>query len=654
MEQQEEEDNDESESEPLRGGGASPVLVQPPQAPTLLSSDDDESDPERGVYSPDSFVADLTDGSSGQNDELRRIATLHSYISPSSSRGTTPESPAAAPDTTSAGVDHLHRPKKQQPPPHLSLPSAGTTESPAAAPVANTGVVHPQHQQKQQQDTIDGGGVATIAIPPEHSFFGQFGGHDSDVSGDGSFVVHDGAQKSNISPPLQQYPSPSPHQHRGAHKHRKDRFPSFDSLGSTGSLAYVSSPRNSHLPAPQPTTPSQNTVKPHLLPYHERRKLLQQRKQGQQQQQQQQQQPARPKQPMAPYMQQPLPGDTGGYHPHHPMNVSIPSGQPMFMPPYPPMGMPPYPMHPPPQMPPGGMQQYPPVPFQPLSSAPRQPPAAFVGQQSHQPLPPRFTNRGGAGGGEGAAHASRASARAFVPRPPPQYRSLSDRSDGGAGKGDNLVPHQQCVSRTRSSSLDSSDGDRALDPGNRPPPPPPGPPPPVLPAHVRRDSAGSVSSLGSLDASIGKDEGRRNEESREHQQGFLSRLNPFSKPEPSVGDFHRKNQEFLAKVGQSNPSPHSLVRKSPSGPFGGPIQPPNLPAGGNRYETNVACIIVPNYHLQTLTCFFLRHIDPLPVHHQQQAMHPIGVCLRLAMITGTTKAQVKGAVAGISKPRRLV
>jgi hypothetical protein len=83
---------------------------------------------------------------------------------------------------------------------------------------------------------------------------------------------------------------------------QRDRFPSFDSMASGGSVQYVAGPSA----ARQPPTAATGTLRPQMLPYHERRKLLQRRQQQQQQQKQKQNPRMFPSQPP-----QPAPGAAG-------------------------------------------------------------------------------------------------------------------------------------------------------------------------------------------------------------------------------------------------------------------------------------------------------------------------------------------------------
>jgi hypothetical protein len=155
----------------------------------------------------------------------------------------------------------------------------------------------------------------------------------------------------------------------------------------------------------------------------------------------------------------------------------------------------------------------------------------------------------------------------------PPYQRTTTSSRGGSSNDPILLNVQT------SSSFDSYDGNEQKHPprGSRssgpprprtrsshnkdvpPPPQPPLPPPasrgpPGL--HVRQDSNGSVSSLGSLE--------RSGKEDSDGKPSLFQRLNPFA-PRVALTDFHRKNQTFLSKVKRSNvntsPSPRQIQRR---------------------------------------------------------------------------------------------
>eukprot|EP00934_Nitzschia_sp_Nitz4_P006878 Nitzschia sp. Nitz4//scaffold17_size182527//147575//151746//NITZ4_001877-RA/size182527-snap-gene-0.302-mRNA-1//-1//CDS//3329539409//6868//frame0 len=143
--------------------------------------------------------------------------------------------------TTGSPSPFTPQTKAAQPPPKKTSPPMTTINnaSPAPLPV------------RKDSDEV-------MNIPPVHPFFQ----YDSDGS-NGSFV-----QKRRLSN--------GGSGHRRQHSQTRDRFPSFDSMASTGSVRYVS-PNSA---GPSPVRQSQTMpVNPQLLPYHERRKLLQQRQQ---------------------------------------------------------------------------------------------------------------------------------------------------------------------------------------------------------------------------------------------------------------------------------------------------------------------------------------------------------------------------------------
>jgi hypothetical protein len=448
------------------------------------------------------------------------------------------------------------------------------------------------------------------SIKPAHPFFasGYFDQDENNLS-DGSLVFLD-TNTSQQQPSQHQHQQHSQHQSRfgqsapvasatrqpsvspssgggggggtGSIKHPpRDRVSSLDSAGSSGSLHYVG-PKLSQ--AQQQLQQVQQPSVPQILPYHVRRKLMQERRQQQQQnlqyhQQQQhsqyhrQQHSALPidpsklqQHPPSGYPPGPLPYPADlrgflypGHPPPHPVTAGSTGPHPYFAPYHHPslqqhpqhpsgyphgMAQPPYP-HPSPQahlaLSPQKARQYDSgghvpevwVPFlsgQPTSSTARSlvPEAAMSNRpplrgQGQQPVmqasrqPPQI---------HVAAQPQRAMYQ--VPRPP-------------------QFPHRPAS--MSSSSLDSSGGDdpRGGASGQKKKDAPPPPPPPPLPAaHVRGDSAGSVSSLGSLDrSSAGLDHGHRDlSDSARHGAGLFQRLNPWSTA-PTV-DFYGGHEDPIA------------------------------------------------------------------------------------------------------------
>ena len=486
------------------------------------------------VYSMDSFVADFPSregekSSSPSPDKVRP----QTYFSPSSSANTTPAS------ATAAG--------------------------------RNTNIF---------QDTIDMASFSNDTPVPRQApnpFFSPSYYDDFSEVSDGSFVVHETpstpvGQKPPYQPQQQQSYGQAPHSTRppsaAARKgDGRDRFPSFDSVGSSGSLQYVGKAKPPSKPTPPPANAPLTMQQIQQLPYHERRKLLAQRraeqeKQQQQLQQQQQQQPTPlpgmpygrpgmpppqqippppqasrsernmpppppPQQVYSPYMMPPPP-PPDMFYANSPVMMQHPlhSGQP-------PYGRPPYPGVPPPPVGPGygnfppGMPFYPPGPGYPVP-----------------PPPPHMAAHRG-----GSPMQTRPTAKDHL-----QTTGLPRGYTGGPA-----LPGQD---RKRSSSLDSSD-DKDSNRGRQRNVPPPPPPPPAG-GHVRVDSSGSLSSLDKSSSVRGDDDSEPNK--RAPEKNFLARLNPWAPKVPNVDDYHRKNQAFLKRATMErqrtpSPSPKQEVRK---------------------------------------------------------------------------------------------
>jgi hypothetical protein len=451
---------------------------------------------------------------------------------------------------------------------------------------------------------------------PAHPFFS---GNESDGYSDGSIVFNSPAKQSQTGSYQQ------PHQLKPAasdSKIRQDRFPSFDSAGSSGSVVKkVVPPMRSVNVAPNPK----------ILPYHERRKLMQLRQsqqeaaaaaaaaQMQQHHHHHQHHHARDQTPPRPEMPPP-PQQRPQFMPPHPSFLMTQHGAPQPPPgyynannsqpapsnsymPFPPSHaqQPPHfgmMMMPPPPPPssnyafPPGVMMHPMAPFPPNSDY--RPDNRQFEQYPHPPLqnlPPSFDRAERPHGNhsltvEPMPSSAHASANMVTPpqhtqplmdnspssRPPPQqrlppYRRVSGQSADG---GDQFLTSSSydssdCVDFPQSVSLGVGvSGRSSKEAAPPPPPPPPTPPPPETPHPssllIRQDSLGSVSSLGSLDRS-GRDNASRTNPS------FFDRFNPWASPpkEPNVSDFHRKNQAFLTKMeriqGLSSPSPHQIAKR---------------------------------------------------------------------------------------------
>ena len=520
------------------------------------------------IYSMDSFVADFPprEGEKNNSPSPEKVTLRsHAYVSPSSSAATTPQAL--------------------------------------------------NNRNASFQDTIDStsgfGNETPVPRQAPNPFFSpSYYNDDSEVS-DGSFIIHETpltpvAVKQQAQPlptqpsqqllPRQSQPLPKRATVAAGGADERDRFPSFDSIGSSSSIQYVHKPKppSKPAPAPPPVNAPLTAEQIQRLPYHERRKLLAQRRQQQQQQstsqlpsgpppgmpqqqqqqlpqiqiqQQQQQQQLRnmsqQQQPPPVQMYPPQyvmpPPDMYGYpsspimmqqHPLHPGQT--PYGRPPYQgvpPPPPPVGPPSgygqgVPPPPPPMGPPSGYGNYP-MPPQGMGYYPMPPPGYAVPPPPMQQQPP---HRGSS--------------------PVQQQRGKEHLQTTGLPRGYTGAPREQqqvssnnqsTIGRTRSSSFDSSDENKQ---GRRSAVPPP--PPPPSSTHVRADSSGSISSFGSLDQSNHKDEDvdRR----QEQDKSFLARLNPWAPKTPNVDDYHRKNQAFLKKANKDrqrgpSPSPKQEVRR---------------------------------------------------------------------------------------------
>jgi hypothetical protein len=376
---------------------------------------------------------------------------------------------------------------------------------------------------------------------------------------------------------------------------------SFDSAGSSGSIRYLPGSSQKMPPQPPPASaqPNLSNINPQMLPYHERRKLLQQRQKQQQQQNSNSQRPEptppRPDRPM-PYMtppppqpadiqyyqpgpmqQQPYPGmhmpPPPGNFPYYPPQGMPPQGMPpqgmspqgmppQGMPPQgmPPQGMPPHGM-PPQRMPPQGMLMgmYPPPQGMPMGQYPPYPMQPPGYPQPPQPGP-RLSPYRPAGKTEQSSRPHPNTKASPRPRGQPQVPPSSALPPSGLQRPPSNL---NSASRTGSLSLDSTttherDAGQPLPPRRSKEVPPPPPPLPPHYAHVRSDSTGSVSSLGSMVNTEGEDD--RQDKKKQNMrmaetkgsEGFFQRLNPWSPKAPTIKDFHQKNQAFLKRHDRQN------------------------------------------------------------------------------------------------------
>lgn len=429
-----------------------------------------------------------------------------------------------------------------------------------------TNVAQQQQQQQHSRRNSSGQSSADSGMHPPpspvHNFFKVYaeGAAPEDAApSDGSIVF-------NYTPP------PAV---QSLSRNDRSRFPSFDSIGSSGSVVRKAPPaRNTKLKAPTtpttPTTPSGQSNRRKILPYHERRKLMQQR-----QAQEQSKPPAAPPRPPS--------GPPPGPPFMMPQNQPFPQHAPPNMyPPFPPpqaYGIPPPPhnfAYPPPPVPPNAVPHYPPPPgaYPPIPMDPRQPTP-----QQQYPIPPNINNRGRPGegdlppaGGVRTYTPRRQSSGQYSARPPIQPLPPYQRSNSGGlavpASNKQSTPAAK-LPYALSSSFDSSDTGNNESRKDLPPPPPPPPMPPPPATHIREDSSGSVSSLGSGTGTEQQQQQQLKPQQQTHS--FFERISSWkaSKPpkEHSVSDFHRKNQAFLSKMEKQhhsqNSSPRSLTGGSP-------------------------------------------------------------------------------------------
>jgi hypothetical protein len=364
-----------------------------------------------------------------------------------------------------------------------------------------------------------------------------------------------------------------------------------DSAGSTGSVQYVG-PK-----APPP--PQQQPSVPQILPYHERRKLMLQRQQQQQVQQQQisqrRQQGQMPGdqpryQPLSGYPSVPIPFQPPMSYPMDPGSGFLPIGPPVgpsasaYQPPVQPQAPPapfayPYGMTQPYPYPYPAVAHAPPPPFQPQAIYGGHP--GGVNPQIHG-QPRSATSAASSGARPESAVPAPASNRPplrgqqNVPQPHHPHASYS----GGQAQQrptSYQAPRSQFGHRPgsrSSSSFDSSGDDPAGDAlhgrkKNDTSPPPPPPPPPIPSAHVQKDSAGSVSSLGSYDRDVGSSSAA----ARPHDAGLFRLSHPGAAPPshqdpfPSRTDldYYRTNQAFLFGNVKNRPGPSAIMPFPSSG-----------------------------------------------------------------------------------------
>jgi hypothetical protein len=313
-----------------------------------------------------------------------------------------------------------------------------------------------------------------------------------------------------------------------------NRFPSFDSVASTGSFQVLSV-----APSPDGSLPT-----PVMLPYAQRRKLQQKRQQ--QQQQFTQQNASQPQHQEHDTRQNPL--SQGKSLTHHLGDAMVAeTGHAALTP----MDYDQHQQH---------MQPPQPYPFMHAQGPPHQ----------QQTLPPS-----GYRPSQGRQAQKLETIQSASSRPP------NHRNYGGNARG-----------RTSSADSTSPENERPSPFGTKPSEAAPPPPPPSY--HLRTDSAGSISSMGSygggpvtVDGFVDHEKGNSTV-ARGFAGEIMSYLSPKTRPRTySVEDFHEKNQTFLKNARRHQNSP----QQSGSSPR---VQRPNLRTdtpprtrGGHRRLTSI-------------------------------------------------------------------
>lgn len=389
--------------------------------------------------------------------------------------------------------------------------------------------------------SADGYGADSLPLqlPPTHSMFNSL--YDDSDGSDGSIVFNNSNQKKQVT--------------------SRERFPSFDSMGSSGSVVRHA-PQHRNQTSPQSLKVTQQNleqVNPQMLPYDQRRKLMKLKKQQQQQQQQIQRDPSQPQLCRTDgryaggmqYMMSPL---EVNHHQQQPPNHHF-NGIPISTPPHSPQH---FVCH---------IQ-----PHLPLAAYPNHPnyvsKAARLGPYRAQP--PRLdSNRPPPGLKPSARRQSPPQPQTpplhSLPRGPPRLGSQHQNSGARRPLTNSLDSSDQELARMRNPATTQSNQSGPSN-GNAPPPPPP-PPPLAPPIHVRAESNGSVSSLGSQGSVFGFFLGAKSPNSNDDNRKatFLNMLNPFSpktreRRQFSPHEFHLKNQDFLKK---SKAGPRHLQQPTP-------------------------------------------------------------------------------------------
>lgn len=557
------------------------------------------------IYSMDSFIADLPEPVEQCNENGPKFT----YISPSSSSAVSLDSRKIN-DVTD--IDQERKILECN-----VLAGTGTMlhDDKSDGMVSQNGRSHEKFIG--QNVSNDGRGIAVdsdavLNVAPVHSFFHQPYFQAAD---DGSIEFNN----LNDAPPLPQPLHTPNHTVKSTHSKysTRDRFPSYDSVGSSGSLV-----RN----VPSKVAKANTPVGPKILPYHER---MQQRQKHQQQRHSSRQEPVPPRPDRQLQQQQ-----SNRQQTTFGMNAAIP---------------------PPPESQTGNIdmsfiqyqnnaapsphmyqtqnnQQLSPFPGVPVpSNVPNPGLSNFTGNDSSQQHimhhqhtqidrnntnsrnKAKALNRPPSGNVSSTSSKSRSSLRGVPQQLQDQANSNNRQPVEPLGQEQSFPYNSENYNRYNqtNSSFDSSDDNfvgpdgnlQGLKPIDKFLPPPP--PPPINSALDRQDSSGSVSSLGSLDRSTRDD----NSGKKVHNaRSFFNRLNPWATKEHNVTDFHRNNQAFLSTIERQNQ-------------FFSVIAPPSPNIVGRRYVRLSECLT----HAQNYLIIFIYHLffSLKSIFHQQQESYEL-------------------------------
>lgn len=440
------------------------------------------------MYSMDSFVAELPEIPERVN---QTESDRFDYISPSSSSAVSIDSRKIS--------GKFYREQELR-----TINTSSLSSRSYSTDADNDYVKSKQDTALTDRDTNSADAQETV-IAPVHSFFNQpYFQVDADDNADGGSIVFKNTQDASQSQTTQAFTSGQ--QNLPKQSFARDRLPSFESVGSSGSLVWKMPSKGSSKP-PTPASPSA----PKILPYHERRKLLEQRQKQQHQRPQGSKMENIPSKPDK-QVYSSLQNSTLIYK-------DILTESSMLRQPHPQFG--------------NAIVHYPeqqiPLPYSGITLQHLSTPNFYGPAPQGNVMQPQMTSNISNARTAIKAGASLApqSSHFIHNRPPiqPSFQNFASSS---------ILENAGVFSQTKS-SFDSFDetgfgkdiSGMPMNPAFQPPPPPP-PPPPLKAAHIRKDSTGSVSSLGSVERSSREDDAEHLHSSMYVQQ----HLNPWPPKEP--------------------------------------------------------------------------------------------------------------------------